>query len=56
MTELDILKVEHDLLHDILPTVWEASSVEEKADIAVYSCGVFDMTYQLLRLVGGGEE
>ena len=56
MTELDILKAEHDLLHDTLPMVWEASSVEEKADIAVYACGVFDMAYQLLELVGGDKE
>jgi len=56
MTELDILKAEHELLNDILPNVWESGSAEEKGEIAVYACGALDMTYQLLKLVGGGKE
>jgi len=56
MTELDILKAEHELLNDILPNVWESGSAEEKAEIAVYACGAFDMAYQLLKMVGGGKK
>lgn len=56
MTELDILKAEHELLSDMLPNIWESRSAEEKADIAVHACGVLDMAYQLLKMVGGGKE
>ena len=56
MTELDILKAEHELLYDMLPNVWESGSAEEKADIAVYACGALDMAYQLLEMVEGASE
>ena len=56
MTELDILKVEHELLYDMVTMVWEMSSVEEKAELAVFANGVLEMADKLLKMVGGGEE
>lgn len=56
MTELEILKAEHELLYDMVTMVWETSSVEEKAELAVFANGVLEMADKLLKMAGGDKE
>ena len=49
MTNLEILKKEHDLLNEILNLAWEDDKIETQAHVAFYACGIHDMASELLK-------